>query len=42
MSVAPLLVAASEGEALGGGSILLLLVLVMVGLLAFGAGRDHS
>ena len=25
-----------------GGGLLLLLVLVMVGLLAFGAGRDHT
>jgi hypothetical protein len=49
MSVTPLLATAAEGEALGGvnhwvvgGVILLILMLVMAGLLAFGAGRDHT
>jgi hypothetical protein len=49
MPVAPLVVTADAAEALAGvnpfvvgGSILLLLVLLMAGLLAFGAGRDHS
>jgi hypothetical protein len=48
MSIAPLVVlaAASEGSGINpyvvGGSILLLLVLLMAALLAFGRGRDHS
>lgn len=48
MSVAPLLVSAAETVRHGispwfiGGGVLLLLVLSMVALLAFGAGRDHS
>jgi hypothetical protein len=48
MPIAPLVVLAAESEASGinpyvvGGSILLLLVLLMVALLAFGRGRDHS
>lgn len=48
MSYAPLLVSAAEAKASGinpyfiGGGVLLLLVIVMVTLLAFGAGRDHS
>ncbi len=49
MDLAPLLVTAAESKALGGinpfvvgGSVLLVLVLLMVALLAFGAGRDHT
>jgi hypothetical protein len=48
MSIAPLVVLAAESKASGvnpwvvGGSILLLLVVLMAALLAFGRGRDHS
>ncbi len=49
MSLAPLLVsAAAESEHSGinpwvvGGATMLLLVALIVGLLAFGAGREHS
>jgi hypothetical protein len=48
MSLAPLLVTAAEAESSGinpywvGGGVLLIFVLLMAGLLAFGAGRDHS
>jgi hypothetical protein len=49
MHLAPLVVTAAESEALGGvnpyfvgGGILLLLVILIVGLLAFGGGRDHT
>ena len=49
MHLAPLVVTAAEGKALGGvnpyfvgGGILLLLVILIVGLLAFGGGRDHT
>ena len=47
MSPAPLLVTAAVAATginpyIVGGGILLLLVLLMVGLLAFGAGRDHT
>ncbi len=48
MSFAPLVAAAAEAARTGinpyivGGAVLLLLVTMVVGLLAFGAGRDHS
>jgi hypothetical protein len=48
MSIAPLVVLAAESEAPGinpyivGGCILLLFVVLMAALLAFGRGRDHS
>jgi hypothetical protein len=48
MPIAPLVVLAAESEASGinpyvvGGCILLLLVVLMAALLAFGRGRDHS
>jgi hypothetical protein len=48
MSLAPLLVSAASSGLSGinpfvvGGSVLLLLTLVMLGLLSFGAGRPHS
>jgi hypothetical protein len=48
MSFAPLVVLAAESGTSGinpyvvGGSILLILVLLMAALLAFGRGRDHS
>jgi len=49
MHLAPLLVTAAESKAVGGinpyivgGSVLLLLALLMLGLLAFGGGRDHT
>ncbi len=48
MSSAPLLVTAAEAASKGinpwfvGGGVMLLLTLFMVGLLAFGAGRDHT
>jgi hypothetical protein len=50
MSLAPLFVVAAQSESdlpgvnpywIGGG-VLLVLVLIMAGLLAFGRGRDHS
>ena len=48
MSHAPLLVSAAEGGSSGinpylvGALTLLLFVAMILGLLAFGAGRDHS
>jgi hypothetical protein len=48
MSFAPLVVTAAEAARTGinpyivGGCVLLLLITLVVGLLAFGAGRDHS
>jgi hypothetical protein len=49
MSLAPLLVSAAEGGVshglnpwFVGAVVLLVLVAMVVGLLAFGAGRDHS
>ncbi len=48
MVAAPLLVIAAESATEGvnpyivGGGILLLVILAMLGLLAFGAGRDHT
>jgi hypothetical protein len=49
MAVAPLLISADAEQALHnvnpwwvGLSIMVLLILLMLGLLAFGAGRDHS
>jgi hypothetical protein len=49
MSLAPLVVTSAASEPLGGinpfivgGSILLLLVILVVGLLAFGGGREHT
>lgn len=48
MVAAPLLVTAAESATKGvnpwfvGGGILLLFIVLMLGLLAFGAGRDHS
>jgi len=49
MHLAPLLVTAAESKAAGGinpyfvgAGILLFLVCLMVGLLAFGGGRDHT
>ena len=49
MAVAPLIVTAAETGGIHdvnpwvvGGSIMALLIVLMVGLLAFGAGRDHS
>ncbi len=48
MSFAPLVVAAAEAAKSGvnpyfiGAGVLLLLLAMVVGLLAFGAGRDHS
>jgi hypothetical protein len=48
MSRAPFVVTAAESAVSGinpffvGGGVLLLLVLVMLALLSFGAGRDHS
>ncbi|MGA8208815.1 MAG: hypothetical protein WB441_07720 [Nocardioidaceae bacterium] len=48
MSLAPLVVVAAESHASGpnhwlvGGLTLLLLVVLLAGLLAFGAGRDHT
>ncbi len=48
MSVAPLLVSAAASGLSGinpffvGGGVLLLLALVMLALLSFGAGREHS
>jgi hypothetical protein len=48
MSLAPLLVSAAEGGSSGinpfavGGTILLIFVAMVLCLLAFGAGRDHS
>lgn len=45
---APLLAAAAEAESSGinpyfvGAGVLLLLIAMVVGLLAFGGGRDHS
>jgi hypothetical protein len=44
MAIAPLVVSASSSvrpEVVGGGIFLILLIL-LGGLLAFGAGRDHS
>jgi hypothetical protein len=49
MSLAPLVVTSAASKPLGGinpfvvgGSILLLLVILVVGLLAFGGGREHT
>jgi hypothetical protein len=48
MSFAPLLVSAAAGESSGvnpylvGAGVLALFVALVLGLLAFGAGRDHS
>jgi uncharacterized membrane protein len=48
MSPAPLVVLAAASEASGinpyvvGGVILLILIVLMAALLAFGRGRDHS
>ena len=48
MSLAPLLVSAAEGGSSGinpyavGVLVLVLLVAMILGLMAFGAGRDHS
>jgi hypothetical protein len=47
MAVAPLIVSAAESGStshaiLVGGGVFVLLLLLMLGLLAFGAGRDHS
>ena len=48
MSVAPLVVSAAQSGSSGinpfivGGTIFLMLVLAMAGLLAFGGGRDHT
>lgn len=48
MSLAPLLVSAAESEHSGinpwfvGGATMLFLLALVLGLLAFGAGRDHS
>jgi hypothetical protein len=48
MSLAPLLVVAAESKSSGinpffvGGGVLLLLALVVLALLSFGAGREHS
>ena len=48
MVVAPLLVTAAESATKGvnpyivGGGIMAIVILLMLGLLAFGAGRDHS
>jgi hypothetical protein len=45
---APLLVSAAESHSAGagpwlvGGAVLLVLVAMVVGLLAFGGGREHS
>ena len=48
MSVAPLLVSAAEAHSTGvnpwlvGAGTLLLLLILLAGLVAFGGGRDHS
>jgi len=49
MSLAPLLISAAEGGAasgpnhwLVGAGVLIIFVAMIVGLLAFGGGRDHS
>jgi hypothetical protein len=49
MAVAPLLTTAAETGGIHdvnpwvvGGSIMALLIVLVLGLLAFGAGRDHS
>jgi hypothetical protein len=48
MAVAPLLVTAAASATKGvnpyfvGAGIMVLVILTMLGLLAFGAGRDHS
>ena len=48
MSLAPLLTTAAEAQTSGlnhwvvGGAVLLLFVVLIVALLAFGAGREHS
>ena len=48
MAIAPLVVSAAESGSSGinpfivGGTIFLVLALAMVGLLAFGGGRDHT
>jgi hypothetical protein len=47
MAVAPLILSAAESSSgvnpiLTGGGVFLVLLLLLAGLLAFGAGRDHS
>jgi len=45
MAVAPLIVSAAESGVnpiYVGGGVFIVLLLLMAGLLAFGAGRDHS
>jgi hypothetical protein len=48
LSIVPVLVSAAESETSGinpwavGAAVLALLVLAVFGLLAFGAGREHS
>jgi hypothetical protein len=49
MAVAPLMTLAAESGGIHdvnpwavGGGIMLLFIVLMLGLLAFGAGRDHS
>jgi hypothetical protein len=48
MSITPLVTVAAESSASGinpwlvGGGVFVLLLALLLGLLAFGAGRDHS